>query len=464
MGRVKKKNTFSFRPALFICAGFILLILLGATLLYLPISLNEGIKVSFLDSLFTATSASCVTGLLSINNSSIIENYSLFGRIVICILVQIGGLGVATFAMAFILIVSSNNLTLQQQTLIKESWNLSSFKGLKDIFLANILITIVIELIGALFIFIDLIAFHNELFCGNIGSIIGHSIFLSISNFNNAGFDLFGGTSLIAFKDDAFLLITISFLIILGGLGYLVILDIIKKKFNIKKFSFHTKVVLLMSLILIVGGTLVIYASENIPNATRLTEGMTFLDSYFLSVSARTAGATSYDLFNANSSTLLVIIILMFIGASPGGTGGGIKTTTILVLFLQFKSNIDKKEPHIIKRSIAKDTVKKAISLFSLAIVIFFLFLGLIFFFEGDEAIVNGRTFNELDYCLDAMSAFGTVGLSTGFVPYYQSGSKICLILMMYIGRLGPLTLSTSLWEKKSGTNWKYVDESLPIG
>lgn len=458
----KDKIRFSLKPVAFISIGFLILILVGALILYLPISRNENVEITFLDSLFTSTSASCVTGLLSINNSSIIENYSVFGRIIICILVQIGGLGVATFAMVFILIISSK-LSLEQQSLIKESWNLSTFKGLKKIFIYNIIITLVIEGIGALLIFIDLIVLHNNLFSSTL-EIIANSIFLSISSFNNAGFDLFGGSSLISFNSDPFLLITLSLLIILGGLGYLVIIDIVKNKFKIKKLSLHSKVVLFMSLFLIIAGTILIFASEKLSSLDSFNEGITLLDSYFLSVSSRTAGMTSFDLYNLNSSTLLIIFVLMFIGASPGGTGGGIKTTTFFVLLLQLRSNIDKKTPHAFRRNIDSATIKKAFSLITLGIFIFVIGIAFIFFFEEDISILNERSFSIKDYLIDAMSAYATVGLSTGYVPYYKEGSKLILILLMYIGRLGPLTISTSLWEKKTGKNWAYISEDLPIG
>lgn len=458
----KDKIRFSLKPVAFISIGFLILILVGALILYLPISRNENVEITFLDSLFTATSASCVTGLLSINNSSIIENYSVFGRTIICILVQIGGLGVASFAMVFILIISSK-LSLEQQSLIKESWNLSTFKGLKKIFIYNIIITLVIEGIGALLIFIDLIALHNNLFSSTL-EIIANSIFLSISSFNNAGFDLFGGSSLISFNSDPFLLITLSLLIILGGLGYLVIIDIVKNKFKIKKLSLHSKVVLFMSLFLIIAGTILIFASEKLSSLDSFNEGITLLDSYFLSVSSRTAGMTSFDLYNLNSSTLLIIFVLMFIGASPGGTGGGIKTTTFFVLLLQLRSNIDKKTPHAFRRNIDSATIKKAFSLITLGIFIFVIGIAFIFFFEEDISILNERSFSIKDYLIDAMSAYATVGLSTGYVPYYKEGSKLILILLMYIGRLGPLTISTSLWEKKTGKNWAYISEDLPIG
>lgn len=458
----KDKIRFSLKPVAFISIGFLILILVGALILYLPISRNENVEITFLDSLFTATSASCVTGLLSINNSSIIENYSVFGRIIICILVQIGGLGVATFAMVFILIISSK-LSLEQQSLIKESWNLSTFKGLKKIFIYNIIITLVIEGIGTLLIFIDLIVLHNNLFSSTL-EIIANSIFLSISSFNNAGFDLFGGSSLISFNSDPFLLITLSLLIILGGLGYLVIIDIVKNKFKIKKLSLHSKVVLFMSLFLIIAGTILIFASEKLSSLDSFNEGITLLDSYFLSVSSRTAGMTSFDLYNLNSSTLLIIFVLMFIGASPGGTGGGIKTTTFFVLLLQLRSNIDKKTPHAFRRNIDSATIKKAFSLITLGIFIFVIGIAFIFFFEEDISMLNERSFSLKDYLIDAMSAYATVGLSTGYVPYYKEGSKLILILLMYIGRLGPLTISTSLWEKKTGKNWAYISEDLPIG
>lgn len=461
-----EKIKFQIRPIAFICLAFILVILVGSLFLFAPFSLNEGMSVSYIDALFTSTSATCVTGLVSLPNGSVGATYNLFGRFIIAILIQIGGLGAATLAMAFILIVSSH-LTMNQQTLVKESWNISSFKGLKKIFYLNILITFIAEFIGAMLLFIDLYYLHPDVVNG-IDDAFGQAFFLSVSAFNNAGFDLFGNTSLISFSNDVFLNLIIAFLIIFGGLGYLVIIDIVGKKFKFKKMTLHTKVVITMTLFLIILGTFAIYLSENvsywIDNTTQ--EGMSFLESFFISVSTRTAGFTSYNLYDAKICSVVLMSILMFIGASPGGTGGGIKTTTMFAIFTKLRSELDGKSPHAFRRNINRETVQKAFSLFSLSLIFLILFILLIFAFEGGNIEVNGITYDSLDYVFDAISAFATVGLSVGVTPYFTIGSKICLILLMYIGRIGPMSISLALFQSRHSRNvtWKYVDGSLPIG
>ncbi len=459
-----KKRKFEIRPIAFICIAFLLVILIGSLFLRAPFSLNEGYSVDYIDALFTSTSATCVTGLVSLPNSSIGDTYNLFGRFVIAILIQIGGLGAATLAMAFILIISSK-LTLSQQNLVKESWNISSFKGLKKIFLLNFLITFIAEFVGAFLLFFDLYFLHSDVIKG-VDEAFGHAFFLSVSAFNNAGFDLFGGTSLINFSSDVFLNLVISILIILGGLGYLVIIDVVSKRCNFKKLSLHSKVVLTMTLFLIVTGTITIYLSENMTHFIDITEpsGMNFLESFFLSVSTRTAGFTTYNLYDARIASILLMNVLMFIGASPGGTGGGVKTTTIFALFARLRSGIDGRHPHAFRRSISKDTVNKSFILFFLSVLFLIFFILLIFCFEGGSIEGNGNTYDSLDYVFDAFSAFATVGLSVGVTPFFSVGSKLCLISLMYIGRIGPMSISLSLFKSRGLHKWTYVEDSLPIG
>lgn len=450
---IKRKN--GIKPVWFIILAFILVILIGSIFLYLPISLNDDVKVTYFDSLFMSTSATCVTGLIGIK-TSLVDTYSLFGKIVLIILVQIGGLGAATIAMSFILIASSS-LNYSQQVLVKESWNISSFKGLKKIFILNILITLIIEIIGAILIFIDLILFHKDL--GNIGNLIGNSIFLSISTFNNAGFDLFGSTSLINFSSDYFLLFIESLLVISGGLGYLVIIDIITKKFKFKKFTLQTKVVLIINLFLIIFGAFSLYLSENISYFINKNEkGMDFISSLFLSITSRTAGITTYNISSLKPSSIVLLNLLMFIGANPGGTGGGIKTTTIFVILLSIKSEIDGKRVQAFKRTIDKDTIRKSYFLMNVSIIILIFSFLLMYLFE------NNNFSNSLFLALEIFGAFSTSGFSYGITSNLTIYSKILIIILMIIGRIGPMSISLSFIKKKKNQKWKYIEESLPIG
>lgn len=462
MDDIEHKKRLEIKPIWFIFLAFILVILIGSICLYLPFNHNKGVSISYLDALFTSVSATCVTGLVSIKEG-IASTFNIGGRIVIIILVQIGGLGAATLAMSFILIISSS-LSYSQQALVKESWNISTFKGLKKIFLYNILITLIVEFIGFILIYIDLMCLHSEL--GNWYELLGHSIFLAISIFNNAGFDLFGTFSFISFSSDYFLLTIFSILIILGGIGYLVIIDLITKKFKWKKLNLHSKVVLFMSLILIILGWISIYLSENIPYFinNNLNKGMGAFDSLFISISSRTGGLTTFSIKDINASTFILLNLFMFIGASPGGTGGGIKTTTIFALILHFRSQIDGKKPHAFRRSVDEETIKKAYLLFLTSIIILILGYILIYAFEGKTLTINDITYSSLDYSLEIFSAFSTTGLSSGITPYLKLGSKIVLMILMFIGRLGPMSISLSLWQKNNKNRWNYVSDSLPIG
>ncbi len=460
----KRLKKIGITPVTFICVAFLLVILIGSLLLWAPFSLNEGMSVSYIDALFTSTSATCVTGLVSLPNGSIADTYNLFGRFVIAILIQIGGLGAATLAMSFILIIS-NKLSMNQQSLIKESWNISSFKGLKKIFYLNFLITFIAEFSGAILLFFDLYFLHGDVING-VDDAFGHAFFLSVSAFNNAGFDIFGNTSLIAFSNDIFLNLIISLLIIFGGLGYLVIIDVISRKFNFKKLNLHSKVAISMTLFLIISGTLTLYLSENAAYFINQSadRGMNLLECYFLSVSTRTAGFTTYNLNDARIASILSMNVLMFIGASPGGTGGGIKTTTTFALFMRIRSGFDGKSPHAFKRSISKETIQKAFTLFFLSTLFLLFFILLIFSFEGGNINGNGTSYDSLDYVFDAFSAFATVGLSTGVTPFFSVGSKICLIALMYIGRIGPMSISLSVFKNRHNNKWNYLEDSLPIG
>lgn len=450
---IKKK--IEIKPVVFIFLSFLFVILIGSIFLYLPISINEGIKVSYFDSLFMSTSATCVTGLIGIKES-IVDTYSLFGKIILIILVQIGGLGAATIAMSFILIAASS-LSYSQQVLVKESWNISSFKGLKKIFVLNLLITFIVEFIGSILIFIDLICFHKEI--GNVGSLIGNSIFLSISSFNNAGFDLFGNSSLINFSNDYFLLFIESLLIILGGMGYLVIIDIMTKKFKFKKFNLQTKVVLTINLFLIIFGALLLYISENITYFIyKSDKGMDFISSLFLSISSRTAGITTYKISELKGSSIVLLNLFMFIGANPGSTGGGIKVTTIFIILLSIKSEIDGKRVQVFKRTIDKDTIRKSYFLMNISVIILILSFILMYLFESNNFS------NSLYYALEIFGAFSTCGLTYGITYGLSLWSKILLIILMVIGRIGPMSISLTFIKKKKNQKWKYISESLPIG
>ena len=476
---MKKKNWISnwkSSPMLLIGLAFLFVILLGSLLLFFPFThKSNSFSIEYIDALFTSISATCVTGLVSIKEG-VADTFNIFGYVIIAILIQIGGFGAAMVGVS-IFIIFARKLSFQQQNLIKESWNISNYKGLKRIFLLIVLTTFVFELIGATLLFLDFYFLHNEIGGGDNFALVGYSVFTSISAFNNAGFDLFGTTSLISFQNDIWLNLIIAFLIIFGGLGYLVIFNILSKKFNFKRFRFDAKVAVFMTFILIVFGTLIIYGTENLitPN-TSFTSGnksVNFLGAFFLSVSTRTAGFTTYDLSCARNSTLLIMMVLMFIGACPGGTGGGIKTTTVFVTFIHFISMVSKKPVHAFERSVSKKVINRALTLMFVSMLLIILSVFLISTFEGNmnfikdgvihkEYVEDSSLYGLVDYLFEVFSAFATVGLSTGYTPYFTNGSKIVLMFLMFLGRLGPLSISQIVKSKE--IPWNYVEEDVSIG
>ena len=425
-------------PVRLIAGGFFLVILLGSLLLMLPISLNEGVKLDYIDSLYTSVSAVCVTGLSTVDAGT---TFSLFGRIVLILLIQVGGLGVATVGAGFIMLMGKR-MDLKSRNLVHEAMNLDSGKGvlrfLKEVFFT----TLIIEAVGAILSFIVFIQDFKWY------EALGYSAFHAVSAFNNAGFDVFGrGNSLIPYQDDLLLNIVTSALIILGGIGFLVIKEMRTRGFRLRKYSMHAKVVLMMTLILLVGGTVII----------KLTEGaqISWLGAFFASVTARTAGFATFSFGEFTKAGLLVMMALMFVGASSGSTGGGIKTTTLFVIIKSIVAAVKKGDVTIFKYSIPKEIYKKAtviafIGISVVAVSTFFLCL-------------LEPNIDFIDLLFESVSAFATVGVSTGITPNLCTGSKIVSMLVMYIGRLGPLTV-VSLWSFARPTSVRYPDGNLAIG
>ena len=428
----------------------------------LPISLKENVKVSYIDSLFTATTSLCVTGLVSVKNG-IAYTYSDFGKVYIAILMQIGGLGVITFALIFIVLINKR-ISISQQSLIKESFNLTSFADIKKIFKKIVLISLIIELIGAILVFIDFYFIYHM----NFSTALRFSLFHSIASFNNSGIDIIGKCSLMDFKDDIFLNIVTSLLIISGGFGYFVLIDLLNKKFKFKKLMLQSKIVITYSLALIIIGGISIYLLE------LNNEKLSIMNSLFLSVSSRTAGFSVSNLSNYRHSTLIAIMVLMFIGASSGSAGGGIKTTTLAVFLAYFRSLLTNKKPNLFKRSIKDDTIKRAFIIILLGLFLFILGTFLILLIEGDQIYLlnekrintyqeNCTIYTSIDFAFETISAFATVGLSTGFTPYFKDSSKIILIALMFIGRVGIITIAMS-FRSKNRVLYSYVEEDIAIG
>ncbi len=431
-----------FTPARMIALGFAAVIFIGAGLLMLPWSVRDGVDLKYIDALYTSTSAVCVTGLIAIDVGTA---FTPLGQFFVAALIQIGGLGVTTVG-AFIIIAVGKKINLRGRNLIREASNLDSGRGIIRFIKNVIIMTVTFELVGAALSFIVFVQDYPPL------TALGYSLFHSVAAFNNSGFDnlglsgtLYSNINLIPYQDNILLNLATSGLIFFGGIGFLVIKEVLEKRFRWKKFSMHTKVVLSMSAFLIVFGTVLI----------KLTEDVTWLGAFFHSVSARTAGFSTYNLGAFTNAGLLTLTALMFIGASPGSTGGGIKTSTFFVLLQGIKAAATNKNEKGFRYAIPQGTFKKAavITLLALGIVVTGTFLMVIM--EPEIRLI--------DALFEVTSAFGTVGLSTGITGTLGVGSKLLSILIMYIGRLGPLTIAT-LWYFTKGERLEYPEGNIAIG
>ena len=405
-------------PARIIALGFALVILVGSGLLMLPCSVKDGVDLNYIDSLYTSTSAVCVTGLIAVDAR---DTFTPLGQFFLAMLIQIGGLGVTAVG-AGIIVAMGKKINFKGRTVIREAMNLNSGKGLilfvRDIFIT----TLVFELTGAALSFIVFVQDYPPLHAAGI------SLFHSVAAFNNSGFDILGNyQNLIPYQSNVLLNLVTCALIFFGGIGFLVIRELRIKRFRWHKLSMHSRVVISMSIFLIIAGTVLL----------KLTENVTWLGAFFHSVSARTAGFSTYSLGSFTQPGLFVLIILMFIGASPGSTGGGIKTSTFFVLMQGIKSAATNKSEKAFHYAIPKNAFRKAavITLIGLGIVITGTYI----------MIILEPQLRLIDAMFEVTSAFGTVGLSTGITPGLGTASKLLSILIMYIGRLGPLTIAT-LW------------------
>ena len=422
-------------PGRLIAMGFAFVILTGAVVLVLPVSVWPDAEVSFVDALFTSTSAVCVTGLIAID---VADHFTPFGQAVVAVLIQIGGLGVTSVGVGLIL-AAGKRVSIRGRLLAKEALNVDSFQGIVKLVRAVLFMTLFFETLGALLSFIVFIQDYPLLHA------MGISVFHSIAAFNNSGFDILGGLrNLIPYQDNILLNLTTAGLIIFGGIGFLVILDVMKQK-QFKKLTLHSKVVITSSITLIVVGTLLLKATEDI----------TWLGAFFQSVSARTAGFSTYTIGEFTNAGLFVLCVLMFIGASPGSTGGGIKTSTFFVLVQAARSIFVKRPLSSFRRNISPENLSKAylVTILSLGVVCIATFLMCIL--EPD------CTFIQLLF--EVISAFGTVGLSTGITPGLSVAGKLVIILVMYTGRIGAFTL-LSMWIEHPEPNARYTQEAVTIG
>lgn len=437
-----QKGFWKQSPARIIAFGFAAVILVGSGLLMLPCSVRSGVHLSYIDALYTATSAVCVTGLCIVDTGTALTP---FGQGVMALLMQIGGLGVATVGAAMFLLMGKR-VNLKTRVLIREAGNLDSVQGAVRFVRYMLLTTLVFELVGTALSFLVFVRDFPPL------KALGISVFHSIAAFNNAGFDNLGlsgqmgsNVSLIPYQDNVLLNLTTCGLVIFGGIGFLVIQEIRVKRFHWKKYSLHARIVLTVTAFLLVAGTLLF----------KLSEDMDWMTAFFHSVSARTAGFSTYSLSEFSNAGLLAMMVLMFIGASPGSTGGGVKTTTFFVLYKGIQSAATNRRERAFRYSLPREAFRKAAVIVMLALSLIIGSTYLLILMDPQVPFI--------DALFEMVSAFATVGLSTGITPALSVGSKILSICIMFIGRLGPLTVA-SLWHFTNGDRVSFPEGDIAIG
>lgn len=423
-------------PARIIALGFALAIALGAVLLKLPVSVRDTATVTWVDALFTSTSAVCVTGLIAVDTA---DTFTPFGQGVLLALIQVGGLGVTSIGMG-LAVAAGRRISLRGRTLVREALNVDTLEGMIRLVRAVLFLTLCFQLGGVVLSFPVFVQDFPPLHA------LWVSIFHSVAAFNNAGFDILGGLrNMIPYHDSVWLNLVTSALIIFGGIGFLVMTDVVKCRFRWRKFTLHTKVVLSTTAVLLAAGTVLL----------QCTDRLGWLAAFFHSVSARTAGFSTVSMGDLSNAGLFVLILLMFIGASPGSTGGGIKTTTFFVLMQEVRCIFSKRRPGAFHRRLPEESMNKAATIALLGVIVVCTGTFLLCLLEPEA------TFEQLLF--EDVSAFGTVGLSTGITPDLRDLSKLVLILTMYTGRVGTFTL-LSIWVERPAPVPRYTEEAITIG
>ena len=444
----EKLRFIEMNPARVLILGFLILIGIGTLLLMIPAATQDRHHLSFVDALFEATSAVCVTGLVVVDTQT---TFTTFGQMILMVLIQIGGLGFMIFSVLIALLLGKN-IGLRNRLRIHETYNQLSLDGMIKLVKFILLFTLSVEALGTIALTIRWISefgFTQALFYG---------IFHSISAFNNAGFDLMGNyQSMTAYVGDGPIILTLSSLVIIGGIGYIVMLEIFQKK-SFKNLSLHTKIVLIMTIGLNVVGTILFFLLEfrNSGTLDNLSFKDQMLGSYFHAVVPRTAGFNSVEMGELTLGSQVMTMLYMFIGGGSGGTAGGIKVTTFALILLAVWAIIKgDNDINILHRRIPKELILKAftITIFSGCIVFFILFILTM----TEKAPLNVLMF-------EVFSAFGTVGMSMGLTPELSTAGKLVITTLMFLGRVGPLTLAFALTKRNSKVKWKNPEEKIMIG
>ena len=433
-----------------IALGFLILIGLGTLLLSLPIATADGTRAPLMTTLFTAVSASCVTGLVLQDTATY---WSAFGKTVIIVLIQIGGLGVMTISTLFFLLLRQK-VGLRQREVLTESINTTAVGDIMRLIRLILLGTAVMELAGAALLAIRFIPRFGP------GMGIAYALFHAISAFCNAGFDLMGViapySSFTAFSGDWLVNLTLIVLIVVGGLGFIVWDDLLKNGVHFRRWRFQTRLVLAGTAVLLLGGTLLLWLMERQHTAANLPAGEQFLTSLFGAVTARTAGFNTVDTAAMSDGGKFTTILLMFIGGSPGSTAGGVKTTTVAVILVMAVGAVTHRtSPVLLGRRIPDGVLHKAVSV---------VVINLSFALAGTLILCGGQGLPLTDVLFECVSAIGTVGMTTGITRDLNTVSALTIILLMYAGRVGSVSFAMALIERRARPAVTYPTENLTIG
>lgn len=447
----QKIASFRFHPAQILMGSFLIIILIGTGLLLLPKAVSPGNSLSVVDAIFTSTSATCVTGLIVVDTGSY---FSTLGQLIILLLIQVGGLGIMTYASFFALILR-RSITLRERSMIGEMLNYENIGLISNLLTSTVLFTLMMETLGTIFLFIGFGDVYS-----NIGERLYAAIFHSVSAFCNAGFSIFS-SNFMEFQGNYIVIITLSILIIIGGLGFPVLVNLIGIKLSSKDIrgkwlSVQSRLVLGISAVLILAGFLFFILLERNATLGEFQWPGKILNALFQSITARTAGFNTIDFGLVSTPTLLFFLFLMFIGASPGSTGGGIKTTTFGVLFAGVWSVVKgRNRIELFKKNIPFTVLNRAFVIFLFSFTFIFLVMLIL-------NITENLPF--LDILFEAFSAFGTVGLSRGITPFLSDIGKYVIIFSMFFGRLGALTISLAITAPKEVYHYSYPPENVMVG
>lgn len=449
-------------PPRIIVMSFALAIVAGTLLLKLPVASYNGKAISFVDALFTATSATCVTGLTVLDTG---DHFSRFGQIVILVLIQAGGLGIMTLSTAF-LVLLGKRLSFREQMVVKNTVSSGRIGSLRSLVAYIVFITFTFEFVGTIILYVH----FQKTYGMRPYTAFYHAMFHSISAFCNAGFSLYSN-SLVPFRKDWITLVTMGTLIVIGGLGFIVVYNLFSYRFWIKdrtkrgRFSLQTKTVLITSLILILvmGGSFI--ALEWNRTLLRLPIHYKVLNSFFHAITPRTAGFNTLSVPSMCNAALFIAIFMMFVGASPGSTGGGIKTCTLAVLLATSRAIVGgKEEVRLMGRTVGRKVVQEAICVALFAIVVIVLVCTLLLITERNLSVYTSEKGHLMKLLFETVSAFGTVGLSTGISSSLTTVGRLLIAATMFIGRLGPLTLALIIARRERVSLVHYPEEEVMIG